>query len=85
MGAQAAAVLDSLAAAPGRAPRVGYLVSVRDARLGVADLAAGRDLEVRVRPLRCVPPLYSYAVRVTAADGAEVLHAVIGVFVPTGD
>ena len=81
MAAQAAAVLSTLASGGG-APRIGYLVSVREARLGVADVPALQDLLVTVRAGGGMAPLHSYEVRVTTPAGAEVLRGTLGTFIP---
>jgi 3-hydroxymyristoyl/3-hydroxydecanoyl-(acyl carrier protein) dehydratase len=72
--AQAAAALEALARPDfSSGPRIGYLVGIRDARLGLARLPADRELRVIVRLEGNVPPLARYRAEIflAAAPGGE--------------
>lgn len=79
LGAQAAAALEALdrAAAGGdRAPRVGYLVRVREARFSSPDLPVDAPLQVTATLSGAAPPLAVYQIEVRA-DGIESLRATL--------
>jgi 3-hydroxyacyl-[acyl-carrier-protein] dehydratase len=72
--AQAAAALEALARPDfSSGPRIGYLVGIRYARLGLARLPADRELRVIVRLEGNVPPLARYRAEIflAAAPGGE--------------
>lgn len=80
--AQVAAVWESLRrwrkeASP--RPRIGYLVSVRDATLHREFITAGADLYASIRLLTLSGPLCTYAVEVIT-EGALMLRGVIGTY-----
>ena len=80
MAAQAAAVLEALGRserAPG--PRLGYLVGLRDVRLGAPHLTTDRPMRVEVRLHGSAPPLAMY--RVSLGDpGVEVVTGMISTY-----
>ncbi len=85
LAAQAAAVFEALgrqgpAAASG--PRIGYLVSVRDARFALTELPTGEPLVAEVRSAGSAPPLGLYRVRVER-DGVLVMTATLGAYLTT--
>jgi predicted hotdog family 3-hydroxylacyl-ACP dehydratase len=65
--AQGAAVLEALARKDDPAPRIGYLVGIREARFGVTTLPVGRPFQVTARLAGSAPPLSIYEI---AAGGA---------------
>lgn len=83
MGAQAAAVHAALErrAEGAEAARVGYLVSIRDARFHGSSLPAERPLTARVRPRGGVHPLATYEIDILDGDGEPLVTATIGTFV----
>ncbi len=85
-GAQAAAALEALSAMPARqaggeesAPRIGYLVGVREAAFAAATLPAGRPFQVRARLQGSAPPLAVYEIGV-----GGVVRATISTFLAGG-
>ena len=83
MGAQAAAVLGALDRSTGEdeAPRIGYLVSIRDAHFEAAELPAEQALTVRVRSLGGFHPLATYEISVSGSSASErYLSATIGTY-----
>jgi 3-hydroxymyristoyl/3-hydroxydecanoyl-(acyl carrier protein) dehydratase len=80
--AQAAAVLEALARraeTQDPAPRIGYLVGVREARFAAASLAAGRAFRVSARLQGSAPPLSVYEIAV-GEPGREVATGTISTF-----
>ncbi len=80
MAAQAAAVLEALARSEGGeapSPRVGYLVSVRDAIFPSGPIPVGRPVEVRLRESGRGGTLALYHALVTLGE-ATLLDATIG-------
>jgi predicted hotdog family 3-hydroxylacyl-ACP dehydratase len=77
IGAQAAALL---AVEPGSAPKMGFLVGVRDARFRAPDLPAGVDLEVEARDAVTAAPLLSCATAVFSPEGRELASATVSVY-----
>ena len=79
LGAQAAAVLEALdrATATGdRAPRVGYLVRVREATFLKPDFPVETPLFVTAHLERAAPPLGTFRIAVSV-DGIEFLQATL--------
>jgi 3-hydroxymyristoyl/3-hydroxydecanoyl-(acyl carrier protein) dehydratase len=77
--AQAAAMLEALdrgAGAAGSAPRLGYLVGVRDARCRAPFLPPERPLRVAVRLTGSAPPLAVYEATVGAGDEEWVVGTI---------
>jgi predicted hotdog family 3-hydroxylacyl-ACP dehydratase len=74
LGAQAAAAFEALARPPGRRPRIGYLVGVRDAHLP-ARLPTGRTLRVTAVPAGAAAALAIYEMQVAEEGAAEPLAA----------
>ena len=80
--AQGAAVLEALARTADPAPRIGYLVGIREARLTGPPLPVGRPFQVVARLAGSAPPLSIYEIAgggamtgtistyITARDGA---------------
>jgi len=66
--AQAAAVLEALARKEDPAPRIGYLVGIREARLTAVPLPVGRPFQVSARLAGSAPPLSIYDI--TAGEAA---------------
>ena len=60
--AQAAAVLEALARKEDPAPRIGYLVGIREARFTTRPLPAGRPFQVSARLTGSAPPLSIYEI-----------------------
>ncbi len=61
------------------APRIGYLVGVREAAIHRADLPAGWPLRVTVRPVGSAPPLAVYEATVEI-DGETALTATFSTY-----
>jgi predicted hotdog family 3-hydroxylacyl-ACP dehydratase len=74
LGAQAAAAFEALARQPGGRPRIGYLVSVRDAHLP-ARLPTNRTLRVTAVPAGAAAALAIYEMHVAEEGAAEPLAA----------
>ena len=74
---------DEAGAAP-PAPRIGYLVRVRNARFAVPRVAAEAPLVARVRQEGRGGPLTLWQATVEDADGRPVAAAGLGTFVPPG-
>jgi 3-hydroxymyristoyl/3-hydroxydecanoyl-(acyl carrier protein) dehydratase len=66
----------------GAAPRMGYLVAVRDVVLFTADVPADANLAVTVRLTAAAPPLTHYAAEV-AHGTRRVLRGTIATFLPS--
>jgi 3-hydroxyacyl-[acyl-carrier-protein] dehydratase len=83
--AQAAAVLEAL---PRReadpAPRIGYLVGVREACFAVPSLATGRPFRVSARLQGSAPPLSIYEIAV-GEPGREAVAGTVSTFLATRD
>jgi 3-hydroxyacyl-[acyl-carrier-protein] dehydratase len=82
--AQAAAVLESIVRQEGRreadpAPRIGYLVGIREARFAVATLPTDRPFRVSARLQGSAPPLSIYEIAV-GEPGREALTGTISTF-----
>lgn len=79
--AQAAAAFEAIgrSAEPPGAPRLGYLVGVREARFELPRLPAGWPLRVTVRPTASAPPLSIFAA-VIEIDGAIALTATFSTY-----
>lgn len=60
--AQAAAVLEALARRDDPAPRIGYLVGIREARFAAPPLPVGRAFQVSARLSGSAPPLSIYEI-----------------------
>jgi predicted hotdog family 3-hydroxylacyl-ACP dehydratase len=60
--AQGAAVLEALARKDDPAPRIGYLVGIREARFAAPPLPAGRPFQVSARLAGSAPPLSIYEI-----------------------
>ena len=68
--AQAAAVLEALARKEDPAPRIGYLVGIREARFAAPPIPAGRPFQVSARLAGSAPPLSIYEIAAgTAVTG----------------
>jgi 3-hydroxymyristoyl/3-hydroxydecanoyl-(acyl carrier protein) dehydratase len=85
-GAQAAAALEALGRGDGdkeggAAPRIGYVVAIREARFRSPWLAAGRSFRVEVRSAGSAPPLAVYEVR-AVAEGVEAVTGTVSTFLP---
>jgi 3-hydroxymyristoyl/3-hydroxydecanoyl-(acyl carrier protein) dehydratase len=83
--AQAAATWEALLRwreGGGAAPRMGYLVAVRDVVLFTADVPADANLAVTVRLTAAAPPLTHYAAEV-AHGTRRVLRGTIATFLPS--
>ncbi|HEY4564422.1 MAG TPA: hypothetical protein VIJ36_15670 [Thermoanaerobaculia bacterium] len=78
--AQGAAVLEALARTDDPAPRIGYLVSIREARLAGPPLPVGRLFQVSARLAGSAPPLSIYEI---AAGGA--MTGTISTYITRGD
>lgn len=82
MGAQAAALFEALRrrdeASGTGAPRLGYLVGIRDAQL-TRDLPIGRRLRVTARPVGGAGPLGLYEVSV-GEDGVEFARGLLSTY-----
>ncbi len=65
--AQGAAMLEALARKDDPAPRIGYLVGIREARFAASRLPVGRPFQVTARLAGSAPPLSIYEI---AAGGA---------------
>ncbi|HEY2290115.1 MAG TPA: hypothetical protein VGM86_05370 [Thermoanaerobaculia bacterium] len=77
--AQGAAVLEALARTDDPAPRIGYLVGIREARLAGPPLPVGRPFQVSARLAGSAPPLSIYEI---AAGGA--MTGTISTYITTG-
>lgn len=82
--AQAAAVLESIVRQEGRreadpAPRIGYLVGIREARFAVASLPTDRPFRVSARLQGSAPPLSIYEIAV-GEPGREAVTGTISTF-----
>jgi len=87
MAAQAAAAFEALRRREHEgqaAPRVGFLVSLRDVRLSMPELPAGVPLVASIRPLGGAASLALYEVRVLHA-GVVVVHGTLGTFMHPAD
>jgi predicted hotdog family 3-hydroxylacyl-ACP dehydratase len=60
--AQGAAVLEALARREDPAPRIGYLVGVREARFAAMPLPVGRPFQISARLAGSAPPLSIYEI-----------------------
>ncbi|HYO13448.1 MAG TPA: hypothetical protein VE685_09670 [Thermoanaerobaculia bacterium] len=79
--AQAAALLEALGrSGEAEAPRIGYLVGIRDARLHAAFLPVDRPLRAEARLHGSVPPLSMYRVSVQGASG-EIVAGMISTYI----
>lgn len=84
LAVQTAALFEALGHHPSRErPRIGYLVSIRDARFRVPGLPAGRPLLAKIQAAGSAPPLTMYSVEVTREeDGSELLAATLSTYLP---
>jgi 3-hydroxymyristoyl/3-hydroxydecanoyl-(acyl carrier protein) dehydratase len=83
-GAQAAAALEALGRGEAEgeaAPRIGYVVAIREARFRSPRLPAGRPFRVEVRSGGSAPPLAIYEVRGEIA-GAEAVTGMVSTYLP---
>ncbi len=78
--AQGAAVLEALAREDDPAPRIGYLVGIREARFTTAPLPAARPFQVSARLAGSAPPLSVYEI---AAGGA--MTGTVSTYIARGD
>ena len=82
LGAQGAAALEALLrrrSGDSAGPRVGYLVSIREARFGVERIPAGAELRTTVRLLGGAAALATYAVSVEHA-GVQCASATVSTY-----
>jgi predicted hotdog family 3-hydroxylacyl-ACP dehydratase len=82
VGAQAAAALEALLRGTETgdgSPRVGYLVSVREATFLQPDLPVDASLVVTAHLEGAAPPLAIYRIRITV-DDVEFLHATLSTY-----
>lgn len=77
--AQGAAVLEALER-KGGGPRIGYLVAIRGARLGVGTLPADRPFRIVLRLTGSAPPLSIYEVAVLGGGETELLRGSISTY-----
>jgi predicted hotdog family 3-hydroxylacyl-ACP dehydratase len=86
LAAQTAAVMAALEAGDAAgAGAIGYLAVIRDARFLTPEIPAGRRLLAAVRVAGRMPPLATWAVRVTLEDGAvELLTATLSTYLASG-
>lgn len=77
--AQGAAVLEALARREDPAPRIGYLVGIREARFAAMPIPMGRPFQVSARLSGSAPPLSIYEIA-----AGEAMAGTISTYITTG-
>ncbi len=78
--AQGAAVLEALARTEDPAPRIGYLVGIREARFTTVPLPVGQPFQVSAQLAGSAPPLSVYEIA-----AGEAVTGTISTYIPGGD